>query len=83
MKSFITAFTLFLLIGCSQPQATAPVAAVPTAEVLTITTGKATTERDYTASIQGKVDVEIRPQVEGFLEKVLVDEGQYVTAGQA
>ena len=28
------------------------------------------------------MDVEIRPQVEGFLEKVLVDEGQYVTAGQ-
>jgi membrane fusion protein (multidrug efflux system) len=47
-----------------------------------VATASATTEHDYTASLQGKVDVEIRPQVEGFLDKVLVDEGQHVRAGQ-
>jgi membrane fusion protein (multidrug efflux system) len=51
-------------------------------KLLPVATSSAITEQDYTASIQGKVDVEIRPQVEGFLERVLVDEGQYVTAGQ-
>jgi membrane fusion protein (multidrug efflux system) len=73
---------IILIVGCSQPQTAAPVAEAPSAEVITVATSSAITEQDYTASIQGKVDVEIRPQVEGFLEKVLVDEGQYVTAGQ-
>jgi len=82
MKSIITVSILILLFGCSQPQATAPVAQVQAAEVITVAAATATTEQDYTASLQGKVDVEIRPQVEGFLEKVLVDEGQFVTAGQ-
>jgi membrane fusion protein (multidrug efflux system) len=73
---------IILIVGCSQPQTAAPVAEAPSAEVITVATSSAITEQDYTASIQGKVDVEIRPQVEGFLERVLVDEGQYVTAGQ-
>ena len=82
MKSIITLTVLILLFGCSQPQPAPPVAEAPSAEVITVTTASAITEQEYTASLQGKVDVEIRPQVEGFLEKVLVDEGQYVTAGQ-
>lgn len=82
MKSIIAFSFLILLFGCSQPQTTAPAASVPTAEIITIASASATTEKDYTASLQGKVDVEIRPQVEGFLDKVLVDEGQFVTAGQ-
>lgn len=82
MKSIITTCFLILLFGCSQQQSTAPVAQAPSAEVITISTAPATTGHDYTASLQGKVDVEIRPQVDGFLEKVLVDEGAYVNAGQ-
>jgi membrane fusion protein (multidrug efflux system) len=82
MKSTITLNALILLFGCSQPQTPAPVADAPAAEVITVATASAVTETDYTASLQGKVDVEIRPHVEGFLEKVLVDEGQYVSAGQ-
>jgi membrane fusion protein (multidrug efflux system) len=82
MKSIITSSFLIFLFACSQPQAPAPVAEAPSAEVITVATASATTEHDYTAALQGKVDVEIRPQVEGFLDKVLVDEGQYVRAGQ-
>lgn len=69
------------MFACSQPQ-TAPPAEAPSAEVITVATASATTEHDYTAALQGKADVEIRPQVQGFLEKISVDEGQYVTAGQ-
>lgn len=36
----------------------------------------------YPATIKGQKDVEIRPQVSGFITKVCVDEGQQVTAGQ-
>jgi membrane fusion protein, multidrug efflux system len=82
MRNFILSLsTLLLLTACSnQEQAAAP--ATPTAEVITIEASPAVTGHDYTATLQGKTDVEIRPQVNGFLEKVLVDEGQYVNAGQ-
>ncbi|RYY93855.1 MAG: efflux RND transporter periplasmic adaptor subunit, partial [Chitinophagaceae bacterium] len=50
--------------------------------VLTIGTATATTGRDYPAALQGKADVEIRPLVDGFLERVFVDEGAHVAAGQ-
>jgi membrane fusion protein, multidrug efflux system len=37
---------------------------------------------EYSASLEGKRDIEIRPQVEGYLEKIFIDEGAYVKAGQ-
>ncbi|HEX8356859.1 MAG TPA: biotin/lipoyl-binding protein, partial [Segetibacter sp.] len=82
MRNFITLSIIILLFGCSEKQ---PVAApqTPSAEVITISTASTSTGRDYTASLQGKTDVEIRPQVDGFLESVLVDEGAHVNAGQA
>src|SRR5690606_41961512 len=33
-------------------------------------------------TIEGKVNVEIRPQVEGILQEIYVDEGQFVEKGQ-
>ncbi|MEH6307912.1 efflux RND transporter periplasmic adaptor subunit [Olivibacter sp. CPCC 100613] len=50
--------------------------------VFMVDTGTALTERDYLGTIEGKVNVEIRPQVEGILEKIYVDEGAYVKQGQ-
>lgn len=38
--------------------------------------------KEYTASIEGISNVEIRPQVSGYLSKIYVDEGDYVKAGQ-
>src|SRR3954452_503697 len=81
MKSLITLSIIILSFGCAEKQA-APAPQTPSAAVITITTAPATTGHDYTASLQGKADVEIRPQVDGFLEKVFVDEGAYVSAGQ-
>jgi membrane fusion protein (multidrug efflux system) len=81
MRNFITLSIIILLFGCAEQQQ-APAPQTPSAEVITISTASASTGRDYTASLQGKTDVEIRPQVDGFLEKVLVDEGAHVTAGQ-
>lgn len=50
--------------------------------VVTVATTTGTTFREYPASLEGKVNVEMRPQVEGYLEKIYVDEGAYVRAGQ-
>lgn len=54
----------------------------PNLQVLAVTTTPATTHKEYSASLEGRVNVEIRPQVEGILEKIYVDEGAYVKAGQ-
>jgi membrane fusion protein (multidrug efflux system) len=37
---------------------------------------------DYPASIQGQQNIEIRPRVEGYIDKIFVDEGAVVKAGQ-
>lgn len=45
-------------------------------------TTTAVTVKDYLGTIEGKVNVEIRPQVEGILEEIFVDEGAFVEEGQ-
>lgn len=54
------------------------------AECAVETIGTTTVELNssYPASIRGKQDVEIRPQVSGFITKVCVDEGELVRKGQ-
>ena len=37
--------------------------------------------KSYPASIEGKNNVEIRPQISGYIDRILVDEGQYVKSG--
>lgn len=83
MKNAILTTTLFAwtLIACSD-KTEAPVAAAPSLPVFDIQNASASTDSEYPAAIQGTVDVEIRPQVSGNLDKVFVDEGAYVTKGQ-
>lgn len=50
--------------------------------VLTLQNTNAVTFEEFSATIEGTVNVEIRPQVDGYLEKIYVDEGAYVTKGQ-
>lgn len=50
------------------------------AEILKSTT--VDLKSSYPATIKGKQDVEIRPQVSGFITKVCVDEGSIVRKGQ-
>lgn len=81
MKIAFLAMIAMALASCSpKPQATTP--PPPALPVATINTTTDTTYRDYPAAIEGVVNVEVRPQVSGALEKVFVDEGAYVTAGQ-
>lgn len=50
--------------------------------VYTVDTSDAVTVKDYLGTIEGKVNVEIRPQVEGILQEIYVDEGSFVDKGQ-
>ena len=76
-----TGFVIITLsiFGCSTQQ---PPAAQPQAlPVIQVSSAAATTFQDYPASVDGIVDVEIRPQVSGTLDRVFVDEGAFVKAG--
>ena len=39
-------------------------------------------ESEYTAQLSGKQMVEVRPQVEGLIERICIDEGDMVRKGQ-
>lgn len=71
-----------LLAGCTEQQAPQQALAPPALPVQALHTGTATTYQDYPASIEGVVNVEIRPQVAGVLDRILVDEGAAVRKGQ-
>jgi len=77
-----TIISIIVLYGCASKAGAPAPASAPSAEVAAVTAGTETTYEDYPASIEGTANVEIRPQVDGYLQKVFVDEGAYVHAGQ-
>ena len=82
---FLSALSIIIAIyvsSCSQVQGTQvppPPQALP---VLAVNASPATTYAEYSATVEGKTNVEIRPQVSGYLEKIFAEEGAYVTQGQ-
>lgn len=56
--------------------------AVPELAVMTVGEENATLETGYPATLHGTNDVEIRPQIQGFITQVCVQEGQRVAKGQ-
>ncbi|MFA6276208.1 MAG: efflux RND transporter periplasmic adaptor subunit [Pedobacter sp.] len=77
----VITIVLFLASCTNAPDqmAAAPAPALP---VITISQSSQQTFVDYPASIQGATDLEIRPQIAGTIDRVLVNEGQLVTKGQ-
>lgn len=55
---------------------------IPDYAVMTIEPAQATLNSSYPATIRGRQDVEIRPNVSGFITKLCVDEGAFVKKGQ-
>ncbi len=54
----------------------------PQIAVMQVSPTSAHNSTEYPAIVKGKTDIEIRPQVSGFITKVNVDEGQHVKKGQ-
>jgi membrane fusion protein (multidrug efflux system) len=79
----ITSLILAIALSSCADKSAVPVAQAPLLPVLAIQNSDAVTDSEYPASIQGAVDVEIRPQVSGNLDRVFVDEGAYVSKGQS
>lgn len=55
---------------------------VPELAVLTVSEENTTLENGFPTTLQGENDVEIRPQIQGFLTRVCVEDGQRVSKGQ-
>ena len=81
-KITLIGIVALFVISCNDKNAAPPVAEAPLLPVLSIKSSDALTDAEYPAALQGAVDVEIRPQVSGNLEKIYVDEGAYVSKGQ-
>ena len=80
--SSVSAAALVLgLSGCSGSQKQQQ---MPAPQIATMTGEQTPTTLQTTlpATIKGKTDIDIRPQVTGFITKVCVDEGQHVRKGQ-
>lgn len=78
-------FFLLLIIAlysCSDKPAAGQNAPAPSLPVLTLAETSAATYQEYPAAIEGSTDVEIRPQVNGTLDKLFIEEGAFVNAGQ-
>lgn len=75
----------FLLDACKSSTDNANMMMMPPQElpVITISSMPATTYQEFSASLEGSKDIEIRPQVEGYIERIYVDEGAYVRKGQS
>ncbi|GAA4454055.1 efflux RND transporter periplasmic adaptor subunit [Rurimicrobium arvi] len=69
--------------GCGHAAATENQAnqAIPL-PVITVSNTSRTVYQEYPAALEGRVNVEIRPQVSGYLTQIYVDEGAYVQKGQ-
>src|SRR5688572_5030660 len=50
--------------------------------VLAVNNVSATIHQEYSAALEGSKDIEIRPQVDGYIDRIYVDEGAHVRKGQ-
>ena len=72
---------LALLYACSGNNAAAPAPQAANLPVFSVVAADAVTYQEYPVTVEGRTNVEIRPQVDGYLDKVFVDEGAFVKAG--
>lgn len=77
-----SAMAIATLGSCSKQQDAAMQAPAPSLQVVTIEPTTSELFKSYPAILKGKTDIEIRPQVSGFITQVHVDEGQHVRKGQ-
>lgn len=85
-QSFLSILAASVIIAsCGKNDKSAQAGGVPQVKeykTLILQPESATLNSDYPASIQGQQNIEIRPRVEGYIDKIFVDEGAVVKAGQ-
>lgn len=81
---FLYSSTVIILYACNSTQGNETMLQQPAEvlPVLAVNTMPATTFQEFSASLEGSRDIQIRPQVQGYIVKILIDEGAHVTKGQ-
>jgi len=84
IKNLSSLFVLLIIFSCSNsPEGQVPkTGQVREYLVQTISPKDITVTQDFPTMLQGEQTVEIRPRVAGYIEKILVDEGDHVKKGQ-
>ncbi len=70
------------LSSCGGGQGQMMQQSAPEIKTMSVNYGASELESSFPATIKGRTDIDIRPQVTGFITKVHVDEGQQVKKGQ-
>lgn len=78
MKTAIALWCI-VAVGCKQSPVIQQSSGYAT---MTVFTSEKTLSNNYSASIRGKQDIDIYPQVSGFITKLCVTEGESVKKGQ-
>ncbi|HAT70401.1 MAG TPA: efflux RND transporter periplasmic adaptor subunit, partial [Flavobacteriaceae bacterium] len=82
----ITALSIVALVSTSckqeQPQQQSQQQQAMPLAVTTVPQKEVTTYNTYPTTIEGTINSEVRAKVSGYINKVLVDEGQKVSKGQ-
>ncbi|NLR61297.1 efflux RND transporter periplasmic adaptor subunit [Chitinophaga polysaccharea] len=78
----LTSLTALFMAGCATKGESTNKEALKSLPVTTLVTKDTTLHRSYVTDIQAVQNVEIRARVNGFLDKIFVDEGQEVKKGQ-
>jgi membrane fusion protein, multidrug efflux system len=73
---------LCLLASCGNKSSTAPPSTARPYGVIAIVPRATVIYSDFPATIQGQQNVEIRPQIDGYIQALYVDEGSVVKKGQ-
>ncbi|MEN9907680.1 MAG: hypothetical protein RLZZ540_821 [Bacteroidota bacterium] len=80
-KLSLTVISLVLLVACGKKEEPAAPPVMPY-KVVEITKSNTTLLAEYPATLEGVTDIDIRAKVDGYIEKIYVQEGQEVKKGQ-
>ncbi|WP_270087608.1 efflux RND transporter periplasmic adaptor subunit [Sphingobacterium sp. SYP-B4668] len=75
-------FSAVLLYGCSTGTSKPVTPPPPSLPIMTINASDQNVYQEYPAAIEASANIEIRPQVDGTLEHIYIDEGARVNKGQ-
>ena len=81
LVAIVAVSTAMTTISCG-PEQIKPVQQTPKYNAVKLDTTSANVYVDFAAEIQGDVVVEIRPRVQGYVEKIAIEEGSNVKKGE-
>ncbi|MFA9189419.1 efflux RND transporter periplasmic adaptor subunit [Flavobacterium sp. FBOR7N2.3] len=80
-KLSLSIISLILLVACGKKEEKAAPPVMPY-KVVAVTKSNTTLLAEYPATLEGITDIDIRAKVDGYIEKIYVQEGQEVKKGQ-